>query len=133
MLTLNLSYIAQDEPSISSEPSQIRDWANRIPVNASPGIQSRPSIPRSVVSYRTSKSSASKGSNLTSSRSTLTGIAGVKVRHAEHQTQRVGGLSDHEEMVGEELEERRQSPAKGNRRLNSNVSIIYCRSRPGHN
>jgi hypothetical protein len=91
---LNLSHIAQDIPSISSEPSQIRDWAYRIPVNASPGIQGLPSAAQSVVSSRmTSKSLASKGSNMTSSHSALTGITGVKVCHAENETQTVGGLS----------------------------------------
>lgn len=100
-------------------------------MNTSPGVWSLPSAAHSVIS-RTLKSSASKGSNLTSSRSALTGIAGVKVRDAENETQRVGGLSDHEEMDGEEREERRQSPIKGGRRANSNVSNIY-RLRPRQN
>ena len=81
----------------------------------------------------TLKSSASKGSNVTSFRSALTGIAGVKVCRAENETQTVGGLSDHEEMDGEEREERCQSPLKGNRHVNSNVSNIYCSLRPRHN
>jgi hypothetical protein len=75
----------------------------------------------------------SRGSNLTSSRSVLTGIAGVKVCCAPNETRRVGGLSDHEEMDGEELEEQRQSPVKGNRHLNSNVSNVYCSPRLRHN
>jgi len=132
-VTLNLSHIAQDKPSISLEPSQIRHWVNHVPMDASLGIQSLPSAAYSVVSSRTSKTSVSRGSNLTSSHSVLTGIAGVKVRHAGNEAQRIGGLSDHEEMDGEELEEWRQSPVKGNRRVNSNVSNIYCSPRPRHN
>jgi hypothetical protein len=104
--------------------SQIRDWVDDIPLNASPGIQSLPSAARSVVSDRTTKSSTSRETNLTSSCLALSGIAGVKVRHAENETQAVGGLSDHEEMYGEELEERHQSSVKGKGRLNSNVSNI---------
>ena len=105
MLFLNLSHIAQDKTSMTSEPSEIRDWVRHISINASPGIQSLPSAVRSVVSDRTSKSSKSKGSNLTSSCSALTGITSIKVRRAENETQAVGGLSDHKEMDGEELEE----------------------------
>jgi hypothetical protein len=129
----DLSRIAQDKTSITSEPSQIRNWVSHVPLNASPGIRSLPSAARSVVSDRTTKSSTSRESYLTSSRSVLTGIACVKVRCAENETQAVGGLSDHEEMYGEELEERRQSPVKGKGRLNSNVSNMYCGLRPGRN
>lgn len=37
----------------------------------------------------------------------------------------VGGLSDHEEMYGEEGEEWRLSPVKGRQRLNSNVCVLF--------
>jgi hypothetical protein len=79
------------------------------------------------------KSSTSRESKLTSSHLVLTGIAGIKVCCAENETQAVGGLSDHKEMYGEELEKQCQSSVKGNGRLNSNVSNIYCSLRPGHN
>jgi hypothetical protein len=70
---------------------------------------------------------------LTSFRLALTGIAGVKVCCTENKTQAVGGLSNHEEMYGKELEKQHQSPVKSKGCLNSNVSNIYCGLRPGHN
>jgi hypothetical protein len=63
----------------------------------------------------------------------LTDIAGVKVHCAENETQTVGGLSNYKEIDGKEHEEQHQSPLKGNRCINSNMSNIYCSLRPRHN
>jgi hypothetical protein len=46
----------------------------------------------------------SRESKLTSFHLALTGITGVKVCCTENETQAVGGLSNYEEMYGEELE-----------------------------
>lgn len=118
---------------MNSARSQITDWVSQVPLNVPAGPRSLPSAVRSVtvVSDRTTKSSMTGRSNLVSSRSALTGVAGVKVRRAENETQSVGGLSDYEEMYGKELEERRQSPIKGKGRLNNNVSNIFVVYGPG--
>jgi hypothetical protein len=76
-----------------------------VPLNASPDIWSLPSAAYSIVSNRTMKSSMSRESKLTLFYLVLMGIAGVKVCCAENETQAVGGLSNHEEMYGKELEE----------------------------
>ena len=97
------------------ERSQLVKWATEVP----PASEAAPPSPRSIVSSLQSTHTGTTGSK--SSRSILKGQGGGKSRRTGIEVQALGGLSDHDEMYGEEAEEWRQSPHKGAVRVSSNV------------
>jgi hypothetical protein len=138
LLTLNQSTLFYWTLSDSSckkrkHSSVINDWASAIPTNAKPPSQA----PKSISSHAKSDlPSLTSGASRSSAPSVLTqnvkiishrasGSAKVKDEPApdSHTVYYGGGLSDNDEMRGEEREVAINSPPKGKKRITSEVSL----------
>lgn len=107
----------------ASKQHEVAGWANSVRSKSkqtrtkdSKGSTSTPSL--AGLSQRSSISST-----LASSRSALNGNVGVKVTQDEDNDDGALGLSDYDEMQGEERDEAKQSPVKPQR---SRVSNKVC-------
>jgi hypothetical protein len=104
----------------ASKHHEVASWANSVHSNIkTKGTKQSTSTPS--LTSRSQYSSIS--SSLASSRSALNGNIGVKVTQDEDNDDGALGLSDYDEMQGEERDEAKQSPVKPQR---SRVSNRVC-------
>jgi len=118
----------------------INEWASEIPRNVRPGFPSRAptkstssrakSSARSLTGHRLSTASSVLTKNVKITRYQPSDLIKVKAEPAlasdvVPETQANGGLSDNDEMRGEERLAAINSPPKGKKRVNSEVSFLY--------
>lgn len=122
MLTLNpitLFFHARSQATTSHDPqANIAAWANRCN-QAATGKQLNKAKTKAQAPSLSGGSRKTSGSDFpaSSKRSALSNTVGVKIKEES------GGLSDHDEAEGEEVEQARQSPVKKQRtHARSNVS-----------
>jgi hypothetical protein len=105
-------------------------WANGIqPSSKSDRTSSRHLHTSRVPSLTHSTKTGTSGASApTSNRSALAGNVAIKPGRtgvsATINVNDIGGLSDHEEIEGEEYETAKNSPVKGKKRVNSQVSSV---------
>jgi hypothetical protein len=108
---------AQSDDSLDD----VADWAANVAPTSKQGKTRRAgATSRSHAASARSKRTRSSTTTVSCNRSALGGNIGVKV--TEDSEGETGGLSDHDETRGEECEEARNSPVKGNVRVSSSVS-----------
>jgi hypothetical protein len=133
--TLSDSYLDKKR----KHSSAINDWASAIPSNAKPASRALSHVTATTSSYPKSiVPSLTSGSSRSSAPSVLTNNVRV-VSHGALDSAKVkaepvpditifsdGGLSDADEIKGEEREAAIKSPPKGKKRVTNEVSFFCC-------
>lgn len=128
----NLSNEARARRASVTSQSPVANWVNAtVPGVPPPPVSQRSTstLPSKVPSQtRTVRTMSTHSSRFQSSRSALSAQVSVKGyaragRNNEDEDSFVGGLSDHDELEGDEFKDAQNSPVKGKRRVDSKVGL----------